>query len=100
MRLDSTLLEQYADKLREIYEKAIFDLTLLISCAFDTHGIGYGKIVLSSLRDCNFEIYSMNADGTKQINLTKDPGYDNYPALSAEGNRIVFASTRSGTMGL
>jgi TolB protein len=55
-----------------------------------------GRIVFTSRRDGNSEIYIMNADGTKKIRLTKNeiPDYD--PALSPDGTRIVFVSERDG----
>jgi Tol biopolymer transport system component len=33
-------------------------------------------------RDKDYEIYVMNADGSEQINLTKNPAYDGYPSWS------------------
>ena len=52
------------------------------------------KIVFTSFRDGNFEIYSMNADGTNQTRLTNNPGFDITPAFSPDGSRITFASIR------
>ncbi|MGH9847287.1 MAG: hypothetical protein ACREEM_51985, partial [Blastocatellia bacterium] len=40
------------------------------------------------------DIWMMNADGGKQVNLTKSPGFDGRPALSPDGTRIAFASNR------
>jgi len=37
------------------------------------------RIVFSSRRDGNFEIYVMNADGSSPVNLTNDPGGDISP---------------------
>jgi Tol biopolymer transport system component len=36
----------------------------------------------------------MNADGTNQVNLTNNPGYDADPTWSPNGQRIAFASWR------
>ena len=53
-------------------------------------------IVFSSFRDgLRSEIYSMNADGTGQTNLTKNLGSHDYdPAWSPDGGKIVFKSAR------
>ena len=54
----------------------------------------YGKIVFTSDRDGNEEIYVMNDDGTNQINLTNNPALDWYPNWSPDGKRIIFGSYR------
>ena len=55
-----------------------------------------GRIVFSSLRDGNFEIYVMDADGGNQENLTNHPAYDYHPDWSPDGTKIAFASSREG----
>ena len=55
-----------------------------------------GRIVFSSSRDGNDEIYIMNADGSNQTRLTNNSAQDDYPSLSPDGNKIVFRSTRDG----
>lgn len=54
------------------------------------------KIVFSSSRDGNEEIYVMNADGTGQTRLTSDPAGDSTPAWSPDGTTIAFGSDRTG----
>ena len=53
------------------------------------------KIVFVSKRDGNAEIYSMNPDGSEQVNLTQHPAEDYNPAWSPNGKQIVFSSDRT-----
>jgi uncharacterized repeat protein (TIGR03803 family) len=55
-----------------------------------------GKIAFASLRDGNYEIYSMNPDGSNQTRLTNNTAEDYAPAMSSDGNRIAFGSFRDG----
>ncbi|RKU21441.1 hypothetical protein C6500_06700 [Candidatus Poribacteria bacterium] len=54
------------------------------------------KIVFTSRRDGNFEIYSMNPDGSDQINLTQHRARDSAPVWSPTGEQILFTSDRGG----
>lgn len=54
------------------------------------------KIVFTSRRDGNFEIYSMNPDGSDQINLTQHRAKDAAPVWSPTGEQILFTSDRGG----
>jgi Tol biopolymer transport system component len=38
----------------------------------------------------------MNADGSDQTNLTKDPASDSSPTWSPDGKKIAFSSDRDG----
>jgi TolB protein len=49
-----------------------------------------GRIVFTSVRDGDMEIYSMNGDGTNVRRLTNRPGPDGGPFYSADGKQIVF----------
>ena len=53
-----------------------------------------GKIVLASNRDGNYEIYTMNPDGSDQQRLTNNDAMDLYPNWSPDGQKIVFVSDR------
>jgi TolB protein len=48
------------------------------------------KIVFTSSRDGDLDIYSMNADGTGVRRLTNTLGYDGGPFFSRDGNWIVY----------
>lgn len=55
-----------------------------------------GRIAFSSLRDGNWEIYTMNADGTDQRRITSNSTDDYWPAWSPGGARIAFEASRDG----
>ena len=54
------------------------------------------KIAFTSLRDGQYEIYSMNADGSEPTRLTNNPDSDMSPWWSADGQHIYFQSDRDG----
>jgi len=49
-----------------------------------------GRIVFTSVRDGDMEIYSMNGDGSDVTRLTHRVGPDGGPFFSHDGSRIVF----------
>ena len=55
-----------------------------------------GRIVYSSVASGNPDIWSMNADGSDQRQLTADPHVDRDPSVSPDGRFIAFASDRAG----
>ena len=55
-----------------------------------------GRIVFSSFRDGNPEIYVMDVDGRNQENLTNHPAYDHSPDWSPDRTKIAFVSNRDG----
>ena len=54
------------------------------------------RVVFTSLRDGNLEIYVMDANGGNQENLTNHPTYDGQPDWSPDGTKIAFVSGRDG----
>lgn len=61
--------------------------------AFPGHN---GRIAFEAVPDMNFEIFSMNPDGTDQINLTNNPATDASPSWSPDGTKIAFETGRDG----
>ncbi len=59
-----------------------------------------GKIAFASNRDGNYEIYLMNSDGTGQVRLTNNPGFDGSPSFSPDGRRIAFVSENADGYGI
>ena len=55
-----------------------------------------GKVVFTSGRDANYEVYSMNADGSGAVNLSVNAASDMYPSVAPGHARIAFTSFRDG----
>ena len=58
------------------------------------------KILFTSTRDGNREIYIMNPDGSEQVNLTQHPATDLQAVWSPTGEKILFVSDRGGARNL
>lgn len=56
------------------------------------------RIVFFSDRDGNYEIYSMNPDGSDQTRMTDNPATDRQPSFSPNGKKILFVSERDGNV--
>ena len=54
------------------------------------------KILFTSTRDGNHEVYMMNPDGSEQVNLTQHPATDFEAVWSPTGKVILFVSDRGG----
>ena len=54
------------------------------------------KIVFTSTQDGGNQIYTMNPDGSNQINLSRNNVWDTEPVWSPDGEQILFVSDRDG----
>lgn len=90
-------------KFRRIKFSIIFKAFILSVITFsglhqETSATSLPKIVFSSDRDGNSEIYIANIDGSNQINLTNNPANDIGASWLPDGSKISFASDRTGNL--
>ncbi|NIT36542.1 MAG: DUF5050 domain-containing protein [candidate division Zixibacteria bacterium] len=71
-------------------------LTCAVCAAAGAFASYPGKIVFTSDRDGNHDIYIMEGDGSDVVRLTSDDAYEDQPALSPDGELVVFVSNRDG----
>lgn len=56
-----------------------------------------GVLSFLTTRDGNFEVYTMNADGTNATNLTNHSALDFWSSWSPDGKYLLFYSNRDGS---
>jgi Tol biopolymer transport system component len=75
-------------------------ITIEASADEGTNGIAWtpdGRIVYTTEASGNPDIWIMNADGTRRIQLTSTAGLDLFPRVTPDGRSIVFVSDRDGS---
>ncbi len=55
------------------------------------------KIVFTSTRSGDLELYTMNLDGTEVLQITDELGYDGGAFFSPDGKKIIFRASRPKT---
>ncbi len=58
------------------------------------YAVDGSKIIFTSVRDGDLELYTMNPDGSEQKRITNTPGYDGGAFFSADGKKIVWRASR------
>jgi Tol biopolymer transport system component len=83
----------FGDHLRRLTNDNTYDCDL-ISPAWSPDGT---RIAFTSTRSGDYEIWTVDADGTNPVNVTEFPGMDWGPSWSPDGTMISFTSGRSGS---
>ena len=89
-----------SNSMKRTFVLSVFNLILLLSmgiCAVSAKAPTTPKILFTSSRDGNREVYMMNPDGSEQVNLTQHPAGDLGAVWSPTGDQILFVSDRQGT---
>ncbi|MEJ7862508.1 MAG: CARDB domain-containing protein [Pyrinomonadaceae bacterium] len=73
--------------------QAVFDADSAGKCK---PGVTPNRIAFTSSRNGNFDIYTINPNGTNEQRVTTNTAIDDQPSLSSDGTRIAFRSTRNG----
>ena len=72
----------------------VFILLIMPMEAFAGKAPTTPKILFTSARDRNYDVYLMNTDGSEQVNLTHNPADDFQAVWSPTGEQILFVSDR------
>ena len=89
------------NKISPFLRRCLLLLPLALMVASDSTAQGFElRIVFSSNRDGDWDIYSMDANGNNLVQLTDHPASDEYPGCSPNGRRIAFISERHGPLEL
>jgi Tol biopolymer transport system component len=88
--------------MKHLHIFSIFSLMLLCANIFQVFAKTptTPKILFTSTRDGNRDVYIMNLDGTEQVNLTQHRADDQQAVWSPTGEQILFVSDRGGVRDL
>lgn len=79
---------------------ALLALLALPASASAAYPGANGKIAFAASDGNDFEIYSINPDGTGETQLTSNSASDGNPVWSPDGRKILFDSDRSGVIAI
>jgi len=64
--------------------------------SFPSASLKTNRIAFISNRSGNYDLWIMNNDGTKPVQITDDKYNELYPCFSSDGSKIAFQSDKSG----
>ncbi len=101
LSLDKSASRLISTQIRQNYRLHLFDTEnpLQSRILADATSVAFapdGKILFTSMMSGNDEIWSINADGTGQRQLTNNPANENVALASPGNNSVFFASNRTG----
>ena len=82
--------------MKRLYAFCLCCLSLGLVYSVSAKSLTTEKIIFSSYRNGNSEIYMMNPDGSEQVRLTNHRADDFSPVCSPTGEEILFVSDRGG----
>lgn len=84
----------------KLFSAIILVLLCQYLCPIFANAATTAPIVFTSTRDGNKEIYVMDSNGAREINLTRNRADDLDPTWSPNGEQILFVSNRDGVRDL
>jgi hypothetical protein len=82
--------------MKKYYVIAGIALLCLSFTGTESEKVSNGRIVFASDMDGNFELYSIQNNGSDLQRLTSDLGIDAHPCYSPDGKNIAFTGQRNG----
>ncbi len=97
--IDNSLIKDYLDAQKAEQEEQVTASTTLTATYGNSmieNGYSVQKLVFRSNQDGNYNIYSINLDGTGRHRLTDYNRDDLYPEVSPDGKKIAYTSDING----
>lgn len=94
--IDNSLIKDYLEAQKAEQEKQVAASTASTGNSINENGYSVQKLVFRSNQDGNYNIYSINLDGTGRQRLTDYNRDDLYPEVSPDGKKIAYTSDING----